>query len=90
MENQKKLYESRCRQIINEKNLLEKNKKELAEQKQTLEEENQQLQRILQSIKGAPLCLRSLTSIGLSLRRVRWCDWRSLCSGRSGKDSGRS
>lgn len=60
MDTQKKLYESRCRQIINEKNQLEKSKKEHVEQKQILEEENQQLQRILQSIKGTRTSVSSL------------------------------
>ena len=64
MDAQKKLYESRCRQIINEKNQLEKSKKEHVEQKQILEEENQQLQRILQSIKGT---LRSASLLGISI-----------------------
>ncbi|CAF3945710.1 unnamed protein product [Adineta steineri] len=48
---QKKLYESRCRQIINEKNQLEKNRKELIEQKQIVEDDNKRLQTILQTIK---------------------------------------
>jgi hypothetical protein len=52
METQRKLYESRCRQIINEKNQLDKNKKELFEQKQILEDENKRLQTILHTIKG--------------------------------------
>ena len=67
MDTQKKLYEFRCRQIINEKNQLEKNKKEHVEQKQILEEENQQLQRILQSIKGT---LTSASLPGIALRSI--------------------
>jgi hypothetical protein len=52
METQKKLYENRCRQIINEKKQLDKNTKELIEQQQILEDENKRLKTILQTIKG--------------------------------------
>jgi hypothetical protein len=52
METQKKLYENRCRQIINEKKQLDKNTKEFIEQKQILEDENKRLQTILHTIKG--------------------------------------
>ena len=51
-DSQRKLYESRCRQIINEKNQLDKARKELLEQKQSLEDENKHLQTILQSIQS--------------------------------------
>ncbi len=52
MEAQKKFYENRCRQIINEKKQLDKISKEFLEEKQIVEEENKQLQTILQTIKG--------------------------------------
>lgn len=52
METQKKLYENRCRQIVNEKNQLDKNSKELLEEKQIFEDENKRLQTILHTIKG--------------------------------------
>ena len=52
METQRKLYESRCRQIINEKNQLDKTKKELIEHKQISDDENKRLHVILLTIKG--------------------------------------
>ncbi|UJR14143.1 hypothetical protein I4U23_001137 [Adineta vaga] len=51
-ETQRKLYESRCRQIIHEKNQLDKSKKELIEQKHSLEDENKRLQTILHTIQN--------------------------------------
>jgi hypothetical protein len=67
IETQRKLYESRCRQIINEKNQLEKTRKELFEQKQTIEDENKRLQTILQTIKGLIFVLFNKFNVGFSL-----------------------
>lgn len=57
MTTQRKLYESRCRQIIHEKNQLDKTQKEALEQKHILENENKRFRMILHTIKGKKIFL---------------------------------
>ncbi|CAF1099022.1 unnamed protein product [Adineta ricciae] len=68
---QRKLYESRCRQIINEKNQLDKTRKELLEQKQSLEDENKHLQTILQTIQNTLENVDDINSIVDAILQLR-------------------
>ena len=52
LDKQKKLYENRCRQILNEKKQLEKNLQQSLDDKLLIEEKNEQTQALIQTIKG--------------------------------------
>lgn len=65
MDKQKKLYDNRCRQILNEKKQLEKNLQQSLDEKLLIEEKNHQTQALIQTIKGlsASLILKIFISI---------------------------